>query len=180
MRVSIPFLAAALLAGVGSVGIIPAFAQTTPPAAAGAAQPDIHHQARQRMLPGQRVDGKIAFLKAELKITPAQEAQWAPVAAAMRDNAQALDRAITTARQQQRPMDAVQRIALRADFAKVRDDNEARFLAAFKPLYASLSPDQQQAANALFTPHHHWHRHAYRGLRRPPGRPDGRRAVSKG
>ena len=164
MRVSIPFLAAALLAGVGSVGIAPAFAQTTPPAAVGAAQPGGHHWARQRMLPGQRVDGKIAFLKAELKITPAQEAQWAPVAAAMRDNAQALDRAIMSARHEQRPMDAIQRIALRADFAKVRDENTTRFLAAFKPLYASLSPEQQQTANALFAMehgwHHGWHRHA--------------------
>ncbi len=161
MRVSIPFLAAALLAGVGSIGIVPAFAQTTPPAAAaGGAQSGVHHWARERMLPGQRVAGKIAFLKAELKITPAQEAQWAPVAAAMRDNAQALDRAITTARHEQRPMDAIRRIALRADFAKVRDENTARFLAAFKPLYAGLSPSQQQVANELFTSHHGWHRRA--------------------
>lgn len=159
MRVRIPFLAAALLAGVASAGIAPAFAQTaTPPAAT--AQTGPHRPMHQHLLPGQRVDGKIAFLKAELKITPAQEATWAPVAAAMRENAQALDRAILTARQVQKPINAVQRIALRSDFAKVRAENETRFLAAFKPLYESLSPQQQQMANALFASHHHgWHRH---------------------
>jgi periplasmic protein CpxP/Spy len=157
MRTRVPFLAAALLAGVASAGIVPAFAQTTTPPAA-TAQSDTHRPMHQRMLPGQRVDGKIAFLKAELKITPAQEEKWAPVAAAMRDNAQALDRAIATARQAQKPMDAVERIALRSDFAKVRAENEGRFLAAFKPLYESLSPAQQQVANQLFMPHHHGHR----------------------
>ena len=40
-----------------------------------------------RMMPGQFVDGRIAFLKAELKITPAQETQWQQVEAAMRENA---------------------------------------------------------------------------------------------
>ncbi|HZB91922.1 MAG TPA: hypothetical protein VE397_10800, partial [Stellaceae bacterium] len=64
------------------------------------------------------------------------------------------------ARQQKRPLDALQRVSLRSDFAAVRAQNQARFLAAFKPLYAALTPAQQQAANALFAPHHGWHRHA--------------------
>jgi periplasmic protein CpxP/Spy len=153
-------LAAALLAGVGAVGIAPAFAQVAPPAAnAGATQTPMHRHL-QRMLPGQRVAGQIAYLKAELKITPAQESVWSPVAQAMRDNAQSLDQAILRARQEKKPLDAVQRIALRESFAKTRSENEARFLASFKPLYAALSPAQQQAANELFAPHHGWHRRA--------------------
>lgn len=158
MRVRMPFLAAVLLAGVASAGIAPAFAESSAPPAATAPTGE-HRPMHQRLLPGQRVDGKIAFLKAELKITPAQEATWAPVAAAMRENAQALDHAILTARQAQKPMDAVQRIALRSDFAKVRAENGTRLLAAFKPLYESLSPSQQQIANALFVSHDHWHHH---------------------
>jgi protein CpxP len=112
------------------------------------------------MLPGQLIDGRIAFLKAELKITPAQESQWQQVATAMRDNAKALDQAISAARQQRGPADAVQRLELREQFAKVRADSDARLLAAFKPLYASLSPEQQQLANQLMGPHHHWHHRA--------------------
>jgi hypothetical protein len=112
-------------------------------------------------MPGQFVDGRIAFLKAELKITPAQETQWQQVAAAMRENAKDLDQTITTARQNRTDMDAVQRLEVREQFAKVRADNDARLVAAFKLLYASLSPEQQQTANQLVGAHHHWHHRAW-------------------
>jgi protein CpxP len=154
-----PFLAAALFTTVAAVGLTPALAQTAPAPANPAAE--ARHHGVERMLPGQLVDGRIAFLKTELKITPAQEAQWQQVATAMRENAKALDQAITTARQNRRPVDAVQRIELREQFAKVRADNDARLLTAFRPLYASLSPEQQQIANQLVAPHHHgWHHRA--------------------
>jgi Spy/CpxP family protein refolding chaperone len=152
-------LAAALFTSVAALALGPASAQTTPPAAnSDTAQTQAHHHAR--MLPGQLVDGRIAFLKAELKIMPAQETQWQQVAAAMRDNASALDQAISTARGQRGTMDAVQRLALREQFAKVRAENDARLLTAFKPLYASLSTEQQHVANDLIVPHHGWHHHA--------------------
>jgi len=154
-----PFLAAALLTGVAAVGLTPALAHTaSSPAAPDAAQAPMRHH--ERMLPSQLVDGRVAFLKAELKITPAQEPQWQQVATAMHDNANALDQVITSARQQRGTMDAVQRLTLRGQFAKVRADNEARLLTAFKPLYASLSPEQQQTANALVGEHHGWHHRA--------------------
>jgi protein CpxP len=154
-----PFLAAALFTSVAAVGLGPALAQTNPPAAdSGATQSQPRQHAR--MLPGQLVDGRIAFLKAELKITPAQETQWDQVAAAMRQNASALDQAITTARSQRGTADAVQRLTMRGQFAKVRAENDARLLTAFKPLYASLTPEQQQMANDLVVPHHGWHHRA--------------------
>ena len=156
-----PFLAAALFTSVAVVGLMPALAQTTPaPANSSGAQSEAHHHAMQRMLPGQLVDGRIAFLKAELKITPAQETQWQQVAGAMHENANSLDQAIKTARQDRGSMDAVQRLTLREQFAKVRAENEARLLAAFKLLYASLSPEQQQVANQLVAPHHERHHRA--------------------
>ena len=160
MKFRTPFLAAALLTSVAAVGLNPALAQNAPaPATPEAAQtPMRHHHAR--MLPSQLVDGRIAFLKAELKITPAQETQWQQVATAMHENANALDQVIAGARQQRGTMDAVQRLALRGQFAKVRADNDARLLTAFKPLYASLSPEQQQTANALVGEHHGWHHRA--------------------
>jgi hypothetical protein len=49
---------------------------------------------------------------------------------------------------------------LREQFAKVRAENDARLLAAFKPLYASLSPEQQQMANQLVGAHHDRHHRA--------------------
>jgi len=154
-----PFLAAALLTSVAAVGLSPALAQNTPaPATSDAVQPSMHHHAR--MLPSQLVDGRVAFLKAELKITPAQETQWQQVAAAMHENANSLDQAIKPARQDLGSMDAVQRLALREHFAKVRAENDGRLLTAFKPLYASLSSEQQQVANQLVAPHHERHHRA--------------------
>jgi len=61
-----PFLAAALLTGVAAVGLTPALAQTaSSPAAPDAAQAPMRHH--ERMLPSQLVDGRVAFLKAELR-----------------------------------------------------------------------------------------------------------------
>jgi protein CpxP len=154
-----PFLAAALLTSVAAVGLSPALAQNPPaPATSEAVQSPMHHHAR--MLPSQLVDGRIAFLKAELKITPAQETQWQQVATAMQQNATALDGVIGNARQQSGSMDAVQRLTLREQFAKIHADNDARLLTAFKPLYASLSPEQQQMANTLVAAHHGRHHRA--------------------
>jgi periplasmic protein CpxP/Spy len=161
IRLRTPFLAAALFTGVAAVGLAPALAQTAPaPANSTAAPSEVRHHAVERMMPGQLVEGRIAFLKAQLKITPAQEAQWQQVEAAMRENAKTLDQTITTARQNRSNMNAVQRLESREQFAKVRVDNDARLVAAFKPLYASLSPEQQQMANQLVGAHHHWHRRA--------------------
>ena len=161
IRLRTPLLAAALFTGVAAVGLTPALAQTAPgPANSTAAPSEARHHEMGRMMPGQFVDGRIAFLKAELKITPAQETQWQQVEAAMRENAKNLDQSIGTARQNRSGMDAVQRLELREQFAKLRADNDARLLTAFKPLYASLSLEQQQMANQLIGAHHHRHHRA--------------------
>jgi periplasmic protein CpxP/Spy len=157
-------MATALFAGVAAIGLTPALAETTPGPAGPAAQNQAHRHAQARMTPGQLVAGRIAFMKAELKITPAQEGQWQPFAAAMRQNAQALDQLIATARQHRGAAgSAVDRMEMRAQFAKVRADNMARLASAFRPLYASLSSEQQQTANALMRHegwHHGWHHRA--------------------
>jgi periplasmic protein CpxP/Spy len=159
-RFRTPFFAAALLTSVAAMGLTPALAQTAQaPANSAAAQSEAHHHGKVWMTPGQLVDGRIAFLKTELKITPAQDAQWQQYASVMRQNAQSLDQTIANARQHRATaMNAVERMEVRGQFAKVRAENEARLLTALRPLYASLSPEQQQVANALMAPHAGWHR----------------------
>ena len=161
-RLKKPVLAAALLASVAAIGLTPALAQNTPASAdTGAAAREGHHHARARMMPGQFIDGRIAFLKAQLKITPAQEGEWQKVEAAMRDNAKALDQAIATVRQNRDDKNAVERLEMRDQFAKVRSENSDRILAAFKPFYSSLSPDQQKMADQLIgAAGHHWRHRA--------------------
>ena len=157
------FFVAALLTSVATTGLAPAWAESPPAANSTVTQNQSHHQARARMMPGQFVEGRLAFLKTELKITPAQESQWQQFAAVMRQNAQSLDRSISTARQHRGDStNAVERLEARAQFAKVRADNQARLVTAFKPLYANLSPEQQQMANELMAAHgghHHEWRH---------------------
>ncbi|MGE0258829.1 MAG: Spy/CpxP family protein refolding chaperone [Alphaproteobacteria bacterium] len=161
-RLQKPVLAAALFAGVAAIGLTPALAQNAPaPADTGAPAREGHHQARARMMPGQFIDGRIAFLKAQLKITPAQEGQWQKVEAAMRENAKALDQTIATARQKSGDRNAVERLEMREQFAKVRAENSDRILAAFKPLYGSLSQDQQKMADQLIgAAGRHWRHRA--------------------
>ncbi len=146
-------LTAALLC-VGIAASAPAFAQDT-----GIGAPKAAAQMAPREHRG-HVEGRIAFLKAELKITPEQQVQWEKVAAAMRDNA----RDMTQVKQQRRAdrdttKTAIDSIAARDAFAQLRLRNDERFLAAFKPLYDAFSPAQKQAADALFAGHHRHHHH---------------------
>ena len=70
----------------------------------------------------------------------------------MRENANARDQAIATvrqARQDRGPMNAVERLELRGQMTKLRSESNDQFLTAFKPLYASLSPEQQKMADRL-------------------------------
>jgi periplasmic protein CpxP/Spy len=163
-RVGNALLAAVLLSGVAAIGTAPALAETAAAPGHAAVQSGERHEHGGRMLPSQLVEGRIAFLKAELKITPAEEPQWQQFAAVMRQNAQALDQAIDNARgHRNAAANALERMEMRAQFAKLRADSEARLVTVFRPLYASLSPEQQQVAGQLMAGHgwhHGWHHRA--------------------
>src|SRR5215831_17005918 len=66
------------------------YAQATAPAVQGQAAPDRAAQ-RQRPLPGERIDARLAYLKTALKITPAQEPQWNALADVLRRQARDRD-----------------------------------------------------------------------------------------
>jgi len=160
-RLSVP--AFALLVGLGgSIAAAPAFAQapagpTAPPPSYGVAAPSPGAQPQawhgHRRSAERFVAGRIAFLKAELKITPQQEPQWNKVAEAMRANAKAIDAARADFRGQSK--DAVQTLEARGRFAQTVAQNDGRLLAAFRPLYQTLSPDQKKMADELLTARFH-------------------------
>jgi periplasmic protein CpxP/Spy len=126
--------------------------QSTPSAGA--------HKDHRHFEPGRFIEGRIAFLKAVLKITPAQEAQWNKVASAMRLDVQEKQQMFERMRaMHDQPRTAMQSLEMRAQFAQLRARESERFLAAFRPLYASLSADQKKAADELlghWHGHHHW------------------------
>jgi periplasmic protein CpxP/Spy len=101
-----------------------------------------------------RAAARIAYIKTALKITPAQEAAFDKYAQAIRDNAQQMQQSFTQMRDQRgQAMNALDRVQQRAKFAQQRDQAEQRYLAAFRPLYESLSADQKKVADDLATPH---------------------------
>jgi hypothetical protein len=115
------------------------------------------------------IEGRIAYLKTELKITPAQEPQWDKVAQVMRQNAterrQGFERirAERDGNAQRQPPNALQRLEGEARIAALHAQQADRFLAAFRPLYDGMSDAQKKSADELLAPHHmgrFGHRHA--------------------
>ncbi|MBV8169814.1 MAG: Spy/CpxP family protein refolding chaperone [Alphaproteobacteria bacterium] len=140
-----PTLTAGILSALLIVGaataLVPATAQQQP-----APQPQ-----RERPLPGRHVEGRIAYMWAELRITPAQQAQWDRVATAMRAQAAQMDQMAQQMRaRRDQPSNAMDRLERRAQMAELHANNAKTFAAAFKPLYDSLSDDQKKSADELF------------------------------
>jgi periplasmic protein CpxP/Spy len=103
---------------------------------------------------GARAEARIAYVKAELKITPAQQPAFDRYAQVIRSNAAATQKAFQDMRgHRDQNQNAIDRVEQRAKLAQMRDQQEQQYLAAFRPLYASLSPEQKKVADQLATPH---------------------------
>jgi protein CpxP len=142
--------ALALMVGTGATGAVTwaALAQTAAPAAPAPAPRPSH------------IEGRIAFLRTELKITDAQAAQWAAVADALRQNDQTM-RALfqQTHDARDKPASVIERLELQERFTEARADATKRLLAAYRPLDTVLTPEQKQAAAELMARHMHGHHH---------------------
>ncbi|HWX12532.1 MAG TPA: Spy/CpxP family protein refolding chaperone [Trinickia sp.] len=132
------------------------FAQTststsTPPAAAAATSPAAKHEAR--------VEERIASLHKQLKITPQQEGQWKPFADAMLEDAQTMGQLSEQRMKGVETESALDNMREYAQLTQAHADGAKKLVAAFEPLYSSLSPEQKQAADAAFRgkmgAHHH-------------------------
>lgn len=99
---------------------------------------------------GAHIEGHIAFLRAELKITPAQVEAWDKVAAVMRADVADFDRLPeqSSAKIQAQPT-ALRHLEERALYTALRAKCEQRFLDAFRPLYDQLSGPQKLVADEL-------------------------------
>jgi hypothetical protein len=152
------FLAGALAAGLLAAAAPAVIAQTAAPPAPGAQRPAPH--AAMRMAPNHRIDGRVAFLKAELKITDAQAPAFEAFAKVLRQNAAEMA-AIAEKRHEQRAQQpqlpgqdrpgptAIERLERRAEMSKAMAAQNQRYLDAFKPLYNQLSAEQKKTADEL-------------------------------
>jgi len=105
-----------------------------------------------------RVEGRIAFLRAELKITEAQATAWNTFADALRSNARKLGevRASMTPQPASGPQQAptlAARLDVQERWLLARLEGTRAIKAAFTQLYGAFSDDQKKAADALLGPH---------------------------
>lgn len=157
-----------ILAGALAIGILAAatpvaFAQPLPTPKAQQAEPRQHRSFHAR------TDGRIAFLKAELKITPAQAPAFDTFAATLRQNAEEMTAQMTKMQEQhasdtvkKRPT-ALEQLERRAEMSKTQAAQSQRYLDAFKPLYAQLTDEQKKMADEILV---RGHRHGGPGHRR--------------
>ena len=109
------------------------------------------------------VGSRLSAIKAELKITPAQEASWTKFETYMAQQAATRQAAREQMRTQMQTAQAdgskSDFTAMRANMQKVREAHQADHRAAFQELYAVLTPEQKAIADQRMNrrgPQHRW------------------------
>jgi len=169
MKLSIVSALAALSLAVAAAP--PAVAQSQPPSASPQRPAHVHHAFG---LPSERVEARLAYMKTALKISDAQVPQWEAFANVVRKHAKQGDERVEARRARmeqakaqggERPrLTAIERLERRQQLLTAAAARLAELLTVQKPLYAALSPEQQQVADEVFAPRFHRGRH--RGGRR--------------
>ena len=99
--------------------------------------------------PAAAIEGHMAALKVELKITPDQDTAWQAFTAKARQQAEAMpaQRAQMFAQMHATDQSTPDRLAQRTEFAKQRIASMETMTAAVKDLYAVLTPEQKALAD---------------------------------
>ncbi|MAB12938.1 Spy/CpxP family protein refolding chaperone [Parvibaculum sp.] len=99
------------------------------------------------------VDGRLAFLKAELKITDDQSAAWSAYADALKENFQSMagmhQQMFSLFQQGKDDRSVVDMLDLQISLMKTRVGALEKMKPAAEKLYAALSDDQQEKANQI-------------------------------
>jgi len=138
-----------------------------PPTAAGPGMPggmagggDMPMMGMMRMMMGRdgmgmmgamarHVEGRLAFLKTELKITDAQLPLWNAVADAMRANAKSMGDMASGMMGGSQTASLPDKLAMREKMMTAHLEALRKFKAAADPLYAALSDEQKKTADEL-------------------------------
>jgi periplasmic protein CpxP/Spy len=121
-------------------------------------------------MPSERVEARLAYIRTALNIAPSQEPQWEQFANVLRNQAREMDQRIEQRRAQRaqqpreaRRLTAVERLELRQQRMEAGAARLNEVIAAAKPLYAALSPEQQQVADQIIGQRGGQGRHRHRG-----------------
>jgi hypothetical protein len=96
------------------------------------------------------IEGRLAYIKAELKTTETQESPWNAYAAAARDNANAMRAHCTTMMNRRSGLSLPDRLEQHERFMAAQLDAIRGMNKALKPLSAALSENQKKTADQLF------------------------------
>jgi hypothetical protein len=99
--------------------------------------------------PGQHIEGRIAFLKTEIGITPAQEPVWKTYADALRTSASSMQAMHDQMMSGGMPATLPERMQWHEQLMSSRLDALKALRAAAGPLYNALSPAQKEIADNL-------------------------------
>jgi hypothetical protein len=104
-----------------------------------------------------RIDGRLAFMKTELKITEAQNADWEALAKVVRSTAEAHNSLMQAMMNDMRSgdlgkMSLPDRLALQETHLSARLDQVKEIKAAAGKLYGTFSEDQKKAADDIVLP----------------------------
>ncbi len=97
-----------------------------------------------------KVEERIRDMYATLHISKAQDAAWNAFAQVMLDNAQAIEATMQKNGGDRSKLSAPQILDNYAAISAQHAQNAEKLSAAFEVLYASLSPEQKQAADEMF------------------------------
>ena len=135
--------------------------------------PQAPQQPRAFSKPTERVEARLAYVRTALKITDAQQPQWNAYASSVRQDAVAREKKFEEFRQnrqQPRPsVSAVERLERQQRMLTEAAAHVNARLAAVKPLYDSLNPEQKKVADVVLVSggrgqrgHGHGHEHGRR------------------
>lgn len=159
-----PAVLAVVLLGAGGLGVAAAKSGDWGHGHCGAKQGG-HMSGASWFKPGRHIEGKLAFLKAELKINEDQDEAWQAFAAVVRETDQARSEARQAHRESRKAMKDAERPALDERIDRGVAAMEQRFemfrnlAQAAKTLYGELTPEQQEIANNMLSRHHGHGRH---------------------
>ena len=137
---------------VSSFAVGAAVAQTTDqsasPPAANATRSEMAKSDAKR---DSAVEQHITELRAQLKITSAEESQWKQVADTMRENARELDRAIDKRDASIASATAIDNLNSYSEIAQVHANGVKKLASAFSGLYSVMFDAQKKEADMVFS-----------------------------
>jgi hypothetical protein len=99
-----------------------------------------------------RVEGRLAFVKAELKITEAQTPAWNELAAAIRSAAKQHNERMRSAFKDASEKTLLERLDLQEQFMTARIEEIKQVKGNLKTLYGQLSDEQKREADHVVLP----------------------------